>query len=60
MPTDDIQVEQVGFYEQWMAFLYQYVTPLQQKVFEGHVREVSTPQGSQREITPLANRGRRG
>ncbi|XP_043198093.1 procollagen-lysine,2-oxoglutarate 5-dioxygenase 1-like isoform X1 [Amphibalanus amphitrite] len=39
VPTDDIQVEQVGFYDQWMAFLYQYVTPLQQKVFEGHVRE---------------------
>ena len=41
MPTDDIQVEQVGFYRPWMAFLHQYVTPLQQKVFVGHVREVS-------------------
>lgn len=42
VPTDDIQMEQVGFYEVWMEFLRLYVMPLQQKVFNGHTKDVST------------------
>ncbi|XP_037075007.1 procollagen-lysine,2-oxoglutarate 5-dioxygenase-like [Pollicipes pollicipes] len=32
-------MEEVGFYDKWLEVLHKFVMPLQQKVFNGHIRE---------------------
>ena len=41
VPTRDIHMRQVGMDRQWLAFLRDYVRPLQERVFTGYVHYVS-------------------
>ena len=46
VPTRDIHMKQIGLEEGWLYFLKQYVSPLQQRVFEGYWNDVSHPRRS--------------
>ena len=40
MPTRDIHMKQINFDDGWLHFLNIYVSPLQQRVFEGYFDDV--------------------
>ena len=40
VPTDDVHMTQVGLQRHWLHVLEKYVSPLQQKVFEGYEEDV--------------------
>ena len=41
MPTRDIHMNQIGFEENWLAFIRSYVVPVSEKVYGGYVSRVS-------------------
>lgn len=58
VPTRDIHMRQIGMERQWLAFLRDYVRPLQERVFLGYHHYVSqlkfffdSIDGRQKEIT---------
>ena len=40
VPTRDIHLNQIGFEEPWLHFLYLYVKPLQERVYMGFNSDV--------------------
>lgn len=41
MPTVDIHMNQFGFDEEWLHFLKVYISPIQQRAYEGYYSDVS-------------------
>ncbi|XP_032824307.2 procollagen-lysine,2-oxoglutarate 5-dioxygenase 1-like [Petromyzon marinus] len=39
VPTDDIHMGQIGFHDQWLAFLRRFIKPVVEKMYKGYVTE---------------------
>lgn len=40
VPTRDIHMNQVGLEKQWLHFLREFISPVQEKLFPGYIHDV--------------------